>query len=527
MKNLMDTLLGKRKPLIESLGTHGLSVEKKLAQKRVIDLGEGIVPDFDKDSEEEAIRKMNEYGGDKGEDIIGEEEEDTKRNMPSDEGPAPEDKEEEKDEEGLEKEYLGKKEDTYFYLVRAEDTNKDEEGTGALQVVDEEGKIIYSSDDSEEDSSDIFHFLVAAVRDIEPDDVSYDMFMKYVVPKIEELEKEDGDFTEEEEPSIKDEEPSTDEDEFNESIQEIKVTFDRREFNVQIVDEGSPGTAIAINGKQFNFSPDFVKLFADDSGSIAEDKLEELALSALSEMDKSEFDDLVVKGPEHSAHKDTRESIKESEDIAKDVKELQKSAEDAGKAGDFTGAAELYQRLAIVQQAIGDVSTGDEEVDLEVELDNAELDGDTPLPVDDEEVELDDAELDDEEKEVDDYQKKMDKDKEEEVDESKVDEKSAPMCSKCNKAHWPFHKCASAGDKKEEDTKEDDKKDDEKEDDDKDTTEGIVPDFDKDSEEEAIRKMNEMCGKCHKKSCTCKKGKKCPVKEEENMPPRTKHHKEF
>lgn len=538
MKDLIHTLLDKRVSLIENLGTHALKVEKKLSEKRVKDLSEGIVPDFDKDSETEYIKKLTERPEDREERF-----EDSPPPADDEELPSPEfkDKDEEdkdKDDE-LEKEYLGKKEETYYYLTKG-DSDEEGEGRGQLQVVDQEGKVVYTSEDSEADSSDVFHFLIDAVRDIEPDDVSYDMFVKYVVPKIEELEKEqdeyakDNEFPDEEPPDEDREEDRFRESKKNENLQEIRVTFDRREFDVKLVDEAGSRTVIEINGKRFDFSPEFSRLFRDESGTITEDKLEELALGALSEMDKADFDDLVTKGPEHRQHKKApadeacgakhkkKKYMKEAADVAGGVKDLVKSASDAIKDDNFIEAVELCQRLATIQQALpmggeegvgADVGEEAPPVEDEVfddEPSEDELKAEVEAAAEDDE-ELDDeelknkAELEDEEEEENKEGKVPKSDDSESKVIDKLEEKSPPTCPKCDKAHWPFHKCDSVAkkDDSEEEKPAENKGEDKEEDKKKETKEGIVPDTEKDSEEEVIKKLTEMCGICKEDPCSC------------------------
>ena len=77
------------------------------------------------------------------------------------------------------------------------------------------------------------------------------------------------------------------------------------------------------------------------------------------------------------------------------------------------------------------------------------------------------------------------------------EKKAVPTCSKCNKKHWPMHKCGGAkkDDKKEKpDKKEKGKKDDKKEKPgkkEKDKKESKEPDFMKDDEETQRKKLEE------------------------------------
>ena len=62
------------------------------------------------------------------------------------------------------------------------------------------------------------------------------------------------------------------------------------------------------------------------------------------------------------------------------------------------------------------------------------------------------------------------------MEDSVVDEKKKmPMCSKCNKAHWPFNKCDASDKSEDDETSKDDKPDEEeKKDDDMDESVGCL-----------------------------------------------------
>jgi len=229
------------------------------------------------------------------------------------EPPSPPEKAEEPEEsekEEIGKEYFGKKGDDFLYLVSSEEGEKD------LQIVDQEGTQLFSASENDLDTSDVFHFLIAAGQDIEPEDVSIGIINKYWIPAIEEYEeklrgeeegKEGGEGIEEPEGLTKE---TPEQEETVESICEVKVVIDRREFDVDLVEDTEEGIVIRVSAppfeeageratKEVRFSPTFANIYRNkESGKITEEGLKELGLDALANMEDEEFDKLAAGAPE-------------------------------------------------------------------------------------------------------------------------------------------------------------------------------------------------------------------------------------
>jgi ribosomal protein L11 len=316
--SLMECLLGKgNSGLLEKSAEGALKVEKQIMEKRnrSIKLSEGKVPDYRKDKEETVIKKLTEKDEEEEaieqevdmekEDELAHEELDTEKDIVKTRDAM--DKEKEAEGESTGKAFLGKKADNFYYLVIGEGDEK-------YQVTDQEGKVAFAAEDAQLENDDPLTFLIAAVKELQLEDISYDIFMKYVVPAFEKIQKEEeeegekpieSDEGDEELPPEEDEIENAEDEQPIESkkvLKEVKVTFDRREFNINLIDEAeSKDTVVEINGKRFNFSPGFSKMYKDTSGKISEDKLKELALSALSNMAKEDFEALSVKVEEKRA----------------------------------------------------------------------------------------------------------------------------------------------------------------------------------------------------------------------------------
>ncbi|MHA1883075.1 MAG: hypothetical protein ACTSUO_08525 [Candidatus Thorarchaeota archaeon] len=79
------------------------------------------------------------------------------------------------------KEYIGKTEDTHFYMISVED---DEGGVEDLQIVDQEGVKKYSAKDNNLDPTDVEGFVIKAIQDIEIDEIERSVFLKYILPQL-------------------------------------------------------------------------------------------------------------------------------------------------------------------------------------------------------------------------------------------------------------------------------------------------------------------------------------------------------
>ncbi len=124
--------------------------------------------------------------------------------------------EEDSKEAQIEKQYLGKNDDTYYYLNKIE---------GGWNVTDAEGKIVYpiKGQRPEVPENDVVGFIIQAQRDLELEEISGDIFKRYFEPALEEeqkvrdeeagieYEREEDEEGGEEEIDLKDEPPLADE----------------------------------------------------------------------------------------------------------------------------------------------------------------------------------------------------------------------------------------------------------------------------------------------------------------------------
>jgi len=117
---------------------------------------------------------------------------------------------EEQQKDTITKEYIGKKEETHFYMVGTpSSTPTEEEGADTpedLQIVDQEGKKLWSASEQEIDPSNPADFLIQAIQELEIDEITRSVLVKYILP---ELTREDEETEPEE---IADEEPTEDAD---------------------------------------------------------------------------------------------------------------------------------------------------------------------------------------------------------------------------------------------------------------------------------------------------------------------------
>lgn len=231
-----------------------------------------------------------------------------------------------------EKTYLGKSGNSFYYI------NPVTEGEeGSYQVVDQEGKIVFSLKDSEEATSDVIEFIIAAVRDIQMENVSSDIFLKFFVPAIEKKQKEEGEYAKEEEegePPKEEEYPEEGEVGKREEemsirdskLSEIKVVSNNREFDVQLKEDSSEFVTLEINGKPFRFGAEFARMYKRE-GKMTEESIKGLALDALSNMPTKTFDELAIRNEE-----DTSEGCRS---MHKSMKKRKKVKTKEGKIPDF------------------------------------------------------------------------------------------------------------------------------------------------------------------------------------------------
>lgn len=152
-----------------------------------VDTKEGKSPE-DKDSEQTKIKKLTE-----------DEDSDYPPAEPEPEA-GPEDESEpgeEEPDESIDKEYVGKTEDVHYYMVSDAGEDLESETPGDLKIVDQEGVVKYSAKDQNIEVEDPTDFLIAAIQDLEIDEITRSVFTKYILPKLEEEDQEEDQFEEE------------------------------------------------------------------------------------------------------------------------------------------------------------------------------------------------------------------------------------------------------------------------------------------------------------------------------------------
>ena len=357
--------------LINKLVDDNDELQDQLVECR--EVKEGIVSNTDEDSEEVAIKKLTE-----------EEYSDTEEDMEQDvvEEPAEDTSEENEEEEEVDKEYFGKAGENYYYLVG----NESEEGiTEDLQIVDQEGTVVYSAKDNEVEITDVVDFIIQAIQEMDIEDISYDVFEKYILPKLVEPEEEEEEEFGDENLEGEESDMIPDEEETFEATSRVKYVHEDKDYEVSLL----PENKVKIGGKIFTLSDDTFKFYNIKEGKVDESDLKDLAKDMLRAMNESELKEL-VEGYEERGKRDgtgpykgsrqrkvtgdkgkrklagekcpAKESKveddsmkKTNEDITTDVKELQKKAEAAVKDGDYIKAADYVSRLANVESSVGSV----------------------------------------------------------------------------------------------------------------------------------------------------------------------------
>ncbi len=89
-------------------------------------------------------------------------------------------------------------------------------------------------------------------------------------------------------------------------MKEMKVTDPQgNTFDVYVLLESDTDVIISINEKEFSFSPEFVSMWKDETGKISEEGLRELTLDALSNMDETDYHELLTKSEKQEEGKET------------------------------------------------------------------------------------------------------------------------------------------------------------------------------------------------------------------------------
>jgi hypothetical protein len=61
----------------------------------------------------------------------------------------------------------------------------------------------------------------------------------------------------------------------------MKITIDGKEYDVQLLDDGTLDTVISVNGQECRYSQEFAYFYRDSSGAMTEEGLMDLAIDAV------------------------------------------------------------------------------------------------------------------------------------------------------------------------------------------------------------------------------------------------------
>jgi len=252
--------------------------------------------------EVETTKALKEQDEEKEEDLAGDKMSDeapAEEEMPGEEEPGEGAQEEmpgEPEAPELVKCILGKSDETVFYIVPVK--NENEEVTD-IEVDDQEGMKKYLASENEIAPDEVGKFVVQAVKDLEIQDISSDVFMKYVYPMlVEEEEEEENPEEQEETPQTEKPEQHGDEGSQNaEGEAELEPrgaheSKSKKTFTVKVVNESIKKMVLTINGIRFTPTSDLVKLFVVDekinvrglARALIEDAMENEKLHALTNL---------------------------------------------------------------------------------------------------------------------------------------------------------------------------------------------------------------------------------------------------
>ena len=72
------------------------------------------------------------------------------------------------------------------------------------------------------------------------------------------------------------------------------MKYEDKEFDVDLVDDGTLDTVISINGREFRFDCEYAAEYRDEeTGELGEESLEVLASEALDDMEEEDFQQLL------------------------------------------------------------------------------------------------------------------------------------------------------------------------------------------------------------------------------------------
>lgn len=133
--------------------------------------------------------------------------------------PTPADGEEE-EQDTVTKEYVGKTEDTHFYMVST--PGQTDETPADMQIVDQEGTQKYSAKEQNLDPADPANFIIQAIQELEIDEITRSVLIKYILPMLEEDDVEE----EEEKPEGMEDEIGVEKEAGNKNVEPTKLEKD-------------------------------------------------------------------------------------------------------------------------------------------------------------------------------------------------------------------------------------------------------------------------------------------------------------
>ena len=195
---------------------------------------------------------------------------------------------------------LGRTDEVTYYLVPVKNEADDE--ITDIQVDDQEGTKKYLGSENDLAPDEVGRFICQAVKDLKIQDISADVFMKYVYPMLVEEEEEtqpeglEETPPEEEEVEEQPEEgaPELEAKDAHESKSKIN-----RKFIVRVVNEAIDKLVLVIGKVQFTPAADLVKLFVHE-GKVNILKLAKALVEDARENDKPVYDKMVSAADDHA-----------------------------------------------------------------------------------------------------------------------------------------------------------------------------------------------------------------------------------
>ena len=200
------------------------------------------------------------------------------------------------DDDAPGKTYIGSNEDLYYYMVTDEGGSRvinDAEGNKVFPTDDSEGEPV--EDGGEVDEGDDADFLIAAIKSLDMSEMDTGMFLKFILPKLEEEAAEDemGD----EEP-IEEEEPIGKEEEEDNPF-EAKISYRDKSYRAIL-----EGDVLTLGGVVQPFTEAFLSSYKTAAGY----DLQKLGEDVFAVMTSAEFKDV-----EAEAEPETVKKVKKSE----------------------------------------------------------------------------------------------------------------------------------------------------------------------------------------------------------------------